>query len=74
MLGTTIIRYCLSENHVKLMGKMALLSSDLLMQSHHPKRVTVYTKSKDRLKQQLVMMIQNIAVREMKRVRVLMKS
>ena len=47
------------------MGKMALLSSDLLIQSHHPKRVTVYTKSKDRLKQQLVMMIQNITVREM---------
>ena len=47
------------------MGKMILLLTDLLMQTHHPKLVSVYTKSEDWLEQQLVMMIQNMNMREM---------
>ena len=47
------------------MGKMVLLLTDLLMQTHRPKLVSVYTKSEDWLEQQLVMMIQNMNMREM---------
>ena len=42
------------------MGKMVFFLSDLVLRNHHPDQVSLYIKSKDRLKQQLVMMIQNM--------------